>query len=31
MMTMIGLSQLFKRENLHNRWLTKNIFTPLYI
>ncbi len=26
-----GLSHLFKWENLHNWWLTKYFFDPLYI
>ncbi len=26
-----GLSHLFKWENLHNWWLTKYFFAPLYI
>ncbi len=26
-----GLSRLFKWENLHNWWLTKYFFAPLYI
>ncbi len=31
MMRITGLSHLFKWENLHNWWLTKYFFTPLYI
>ncbi len=31
MMTITGLSHLFKWENLHNWWLTKYFFAPLYI
>ena len=31
MMKITGLSQLFKWENLHNWWLTKYFFAPLYI
>ena len=31
MIKMIGLSHLFKWENLHNWWLTKYFFAPLYI
>ncbi len=31
MMKMTGLSYLFKWENLHNWWLTKYFFAPLYI
>ncbi len=31
MMKITGLSHLFKWENLHNWWLTKYIFAPLYI
>ncbi len=31
MMKMTGLSRLFKWENLHNWWLTKYFFAPLYI
>ncbi len=30
MMKITGLSHLFKRENLHNWWLTKYFFAPLY-
>ncbi len=30
MMKITGLSHLFKWENLHNRWLTKYFFAPLY-
>ncbi len=30
MMTITGLSHLFKWENLHNWWLTKYFFAPLY-
>ena len=26
-----GLSHLFKWENLHNWWLTKHFFAPLYV
>ena len=31
MMEITGLSHLFKWENLHNWWLTKYFFAPLYI
>ncbi len=31
MMKMTGLSHLLKWENLHNWWLTKYFFAPLYI
>ncbi len=31
MMKITGLSHLFKWENLHNWWLTKFFFAPLYI
>ncbi len=31
MMKIKGLSHLFKWENLHNWWLTKYFFAPLYI
>ncbi len=31
MMKMTGLSHLFKWENLHNWWLTKYFFAPLYV
>ncbi len=31
MMTITGLSHLFKWENLHNWWLTKYFFAPLYV
>ncbi len=31
MMTITGLSHLFKWENLHIWWLTKYFFAPLYI
>ncbi len=31
MMKITGLSHLFKWENLHNWWLTKYCFAPLYI
>uniref|UniRef100_A0A4W5QKI2 Ubiquitin carboxyl-terminal hydrolase n=1 Tax=Hucho hucho TaxID=62062 RepID=A0A4W5QKI2_9TELE len=31
MMKITGLSHLFKLENLHNWWLTKYFFAPLYI
>ena len=31
MMKITGLSDLFKWENLHNWWLTKYFFAPLYI
>ncbi len=30
MMKITGLSHLFKWENLHNWWLTKYFFAPLY-
>ncbi len=30
MMKITGLSNLFKWENLHNWWLTKYFFAPLY-
>ncbi len=31
MMEITGLSRLFKWENLHNWWLTKYFFAPLYL
>ncbi len=31
MMNIAGLSHLFKWENLHNWWLTKYFFAPLYM
>ncbi len=31
MMKIIGLSHIFKLENLHNWWLTKYFFAPLYL
>ncbi len=31
MMKITGLSHLFKWENLHNWWLTKYFFSPLYL
>ncbi len=31
MMKITGLSNLFKWENLHNWWLTKYFFAPLYV
>ncbi len=31
MMKITGLSHVFKWENLHNWWLTKYFFAPLYI
>ncbi len=31
MMKIIGLSHLYKWENLHNWWLTKYFFAPLCI
>ncbi len=31
MMEITGLSHLFKWENLHNWWLTKYFFAPLYL
>ncbi len=31
MMKITGLSHLFKWGNLHNWWLTKYFFAPLYI
>ncbi len=31
MMKITGLSRLFKWENLHNWWLTKYFFAPLYV
>ncbi len=31
MMKITGLSHLFKWENLHNWWMTKYFFAPLYI
>ncbi len=31
MMKITGLSHLFKWEDLHNWWLTKYFFAPLYI
>ncbi len=30
MMKITGLSHLFKWDNLHNWWLTKYYFAPLY-
>ncbi len=30
-MKITGLSHLFKWENLHNWWLTKYFFAPLYM
>ncbi len=30
-MKITGLSHIFKWENLHNWWLTKYFFSPLYI
>ncbi len=30
MMKITGLSHIFKWENLHNWWLTKYFFAPLY-
>ncbi len=30
MMKITGLSHLFRWENLHNWWLTKYFFAPLY-
>ncbi len=30
-MKITGLSHLFKWDNLHNWWLTKYFFAPLYI
>ncbi len=30
MMKITGLSHVFKWENLHNWWLTKYFFAPLY-
>ncbi len=30
-MKITGLSHLFKWENLHNWWLTKYFFAPLYV
>ncbi len=30
MLKITGLSHLFKWENLHNWWLTKYFFAPLY-
>ncbi len=30
MMEITGLSHIFKWENLHNWWLTKYFFAPLY-
>ncbi len=30
-MKITGLSHLFKWENLHNWWLTKYFFAPLYL
>ncbi len=30
MMKITGLSHLFKWDNLHNWWLTKYFFAPLY-
>ncbi len=31
MMKITGLFHLFKWENLHNWWLTKYFFAPLYV
>ncbi len=31
MMKITGLFHIFKWENLHNLWLTKYFFAPLYI
>ncbi len=31
MMKITGLFHIFKWENLHNWWLTKYFFAPLYI
>ncbi len=31
MMKIPGLSHFFKWENLHNWWLTKYFFAPLYV
>ncbi len=31
MMKMTGLSHLFNWEHLHNWWLTKYFFAPLYL
>ncbi len=31
MMKITGLCHLFKWENLHNWWLTKYLFNPLYV
>ncbi len=31
MMKITGLSHHFKWENLHNWWLTKYFFAPLYV
>ncbi len=31
MMKITGLSHLFKWENLHNWWLNKYFFAPLYV
>ncbi len=31
MMKITGLSHLFKWANLHNWWLTKYFFAPLYV
>ncbi len=31
MMKITGLSHLFKWDNLHNWWLTKYFFAPLYV
>ncbi len=31
MMKITGLSHIFKWENLHNWWLTKYFFAPLYV
>ncbi len=31
MMKITGLSHLFKWENLHNWWLAKYFFPPLYV
>lgn len=31
MMKISGLYHLFKRENLHNPWVTEYLFAPLYL
>ncbi len=31
MMKITGLSHIFKWDNLHNWWLTKYFFAPLYV